>query len=303
MIEYSLRDFDQAINILVAKIEKYQENNPRFVGVYGIPQGGTVPAIALAMRLKIPLVDKMRPGQNVLVVDDLIDSGATIKQYNQEAIAVLGAKSHSPTKYGHPLFCAEQFADEWIHFWWEPEPDKDPMKLVTRMLEYIGEDPNRDGLLETPERVVRSFDRLYGGYKLDPVKVMKTFEQKEYDEMVILKDITLHSTCEHHMLPFSGVAHIAYIPNGRVLGVSKLVRVLEIFARRLQIQERICDQVTAALMKHLRPLGAACVISARHSCMTARGVEQQSSLMVTSSLKGVFLEKSEVRAEFMSMIR
>lgn len=304
MFEYTLKQFDSTVNTLLDQIQKYYDlGNPHFVAVYGIPQGGIPLAIVLANILKIPLVTEFTFGQNILVVDDLIDSGTTIKKYNREAIAVLGHKPLSPLTSGIPLFTGGLLTQEWIHFWYEPPITVDPERLITRMLEYIGENPNRDGLLETPARVIKSFKRIYGGYKQDPVKVMKTFDEKEHDEMVILKDITLHSTCEHHMLPFSGVAHIAYIPNGRVLGVSKLVRVLEIFSRRLQIQERICDQVTAALMEHLKPLGAACVISARHSCMTARGVEQQSSLMVTSSLKGVFLDKPEVRAEFISMIK
>lgn len=182
-------------------------------------------------------------------------------------------------------------------------PLKDPQILITRLLEYIGEDPNREGLKETPARVIKSYDKLFGGYKQKPESIMKTFTEGSCDEMVILKDITFHSTCEHHILPFSGIAHIAYIPNGKVIGISKLARLLEIFARRLQIQERIGEQVTNALMKHLKPLGAACILEARHSCMSARGVEQQTSTMVTSSLTGVFIEKPEVRAEFMRLIR
>jgi len=178
----------------------------------------------------------------------------------------------------------------------------DAERLISYLLVYLGEDPNREGLIETPKRVIKSFDRLYGGYKQNPAEIMKTFSEDDCDEMVVLKDITLHSTCEHHMLPFTGVAHIGYIPKGRVLGVSKLARLLDIFARRLQIQERIGEQVTSALMEHLKPLGAACVIEARHSCMTARGVEQQTSIMITSSLKGVYKENHAARAEFMGLI-
>lgn len=180
---------------------------------------------------------------------------------------------------------------------------KDPEQLITQLLKYIGEDTSREGLQETPARVIKSFKRLYGGYNRDPKDVMKTFSEGACNEMVLLKDISFHSTCEHHMLPFTGVAHIAYIPNGKVIGVSKLARLLEIFARRLQIQERIGEQVTSALMDHLKPLGAACVLEASHSCMTARGVEQQTSTMVTSSLTGVFKEKTKARNELMRLIR
>jgi len=201
------------------------------------------------------------------------------------------------------IFYRRNFPDEWIHFWWEPRDSDDIQKHVVRLLEYIGEDPTREGLEETPARVIKSFDQLYGGYKQDPKDIMKIFNDDSCDEMVVVKDITLHSTCEHHMLPFTGKAHIAYIPDGRVIGVSKLSRLLDIFARRLQIQERIVEQVTTALMDYLKPLGAACVIEATHSCMTSRGIEQQNTVMVTSSLRGVFQEKPEVRAEFMGLIR
>lgn len=174
---------------------------------------------------------------------------------------------------------------------------------VKALLKYIGDDPTREGLRDTPRRVIDSYAELFRGYNEDPKDVMKTFEDGACNEMVLLKDIEVTSWCEHHMLPFIGRAHIAYIPNGRVIGVSKLVRVLEIYARRLQIQERLTKQVTAALMEHLMPLGVACVIESRHLCMVCRGVQKQHSVMVTSSLEGVFRLDPATRAEFMSMIR
>ena len=171
------------------------------------------------------------------------------------------------------------------------------------ILAYIGEDPEREGLLETPDRIIRSWGTLFGGYKQNPKEILsKVFTQK-YDEMVLLKDIEIYSTCEHHMLPFFGKAHVAYIPNGSVVGISKLARLVECFARRLQIQEKLCNQITEAIDQHLKPLGAACVIEAKHLCMCCRGVQKQHSTMVTSSLNGVFLEKPEARAEFMRLIQ
>lgn len=175
-------------------------------------------------------------------------------------------------------------------------------KKVRALITFIGDDPDREGLQETPERVLRSFGTLFSGYSKNPADIMKTFEEETFSQMVLLKDIEMFSYCEHHMIPFYGKAHIAYIPNGRVLGVSKLARLLEIYSRRLQIQERIGEQVTDALMKYLKPLGAACVIEAQHLCMKARGVEKQNSIMVTSSLKGIFMDKPEVRKEFFDMI-
>lgn len=173
---------------------------------------------------------------------------------------------------------------------------------LQNILKYIGENPSREGLVETPKRIRKSWDKLYGGYNMDPKDLLKTFDKETYSQMVVLKDIEFYSTCEHHMLPFFGKAHIAYIPGKKVIGVSKLARLLEIYARRMQIQERIGEQVTTFLMKELKAKGAACVLEAQHFCMTSRGVEKQNAKMVTSSLKGAFLKEPETRQEFFSMI-
>ncbi len=175
-------------------------------------------------------------------------------------------------------------------------------KCIKDILRFIGEDTEREGLLETPARVVASYRELFSGYHQDPADVMKTFEDGACNEMVLLKSIEFWSHCEHHMLPFFGNAHIAYIPDGRVIGVSKLARILEIYSRRLQVQERLTVQITKALDEHLKPKGSACVLEARHSCMICRGVQKQNSVMVTSSLSGTFL-LPEVRQEFFSLIR
>ena len=175
---------------------------------------------------------------------------------------------------------------------------------MRRLIHVIGDDTNREGLLETPARVLKSYKKLFGGYETKDVSsILKTFTEGACDSLVLVKGIEMYSMCEHHVLPFFGECSIGYIPNGKVVGVSKLVRLMEVFTRRLQIQERIGDQITDALMTHLDCKGAACVISAQHMCMTSRGVEKQNSKMITSSLKGVFLEKADTRAEFMSMIR
>jgi len=177
---------------------------------------------------------------------------------------------------------------------------------VYSLLELIGEDPKREGLIETPFRSAKAWKFLTSGYDQDPAAVMKQFDSDGYKQLVLLKDVEIFSLCEHHLLPFLGRAHIAYIPNGKVLGVSKLARVVDIFARRLQIQERLGEQVTAALMEHLQPVGAACIIEAAHLCMQMRGVEKQHSKMITSSLKGVFLEDSPkgnaARVELMQLV-
>jgi len=304
MIEYSLEDFQDAVEYLFDAIKNSKTN---LKAIYGIPRGGIPLAVALGVSLDLPLIELKNftkyKRSEILIVDDLIDSGKTIKAFDGYPVAVLGIKDHAAKFFPDLQFAACYFPNEWIHFWWEPKAENDIESSVVRLIEYIGDDITREGLVETPKRVIKSFDRIYGGYEMDPEKIMKTFSEDDCDEMVVLKDITMHSTCEHHMLPFNGVAHIAYIPNGRVIGVSKLARLLEIYSRRLQIQERIGEQVTNALMKYLKPKGAACVIEARHSCMTARGVEQQTSTMVTSSIKGVFKEKQKVRAEFLGFIK
>lgn len=175
--------------------------------------------------------------------------------------------------------------------------------IIKQLIMLAGDDPNREGLVDTPLRVVRAYGELFSGYAKEPKDVMKVFDSNGYDQIVICKDIEFYSMCEHHMLPFAGKAHIAYIPGDKIIGLSKLARLLDIYARRLQIQERIADQVTAALMEHLQPQGAACVIEAEHFCMRMRGVSKQNSTMVTSSMKGVFMDKPAARAELMALIK
>ncbi len=177
----------------------------------------------------------------------------------------------------------------------------DIQSSIRSILEYIGEDPDREGLRETPNRVIRSYAELFSGYHEDPSIVFKTFEDGACDEMVVLKDIEFSSFCEHHLLFFGGYVHIAYLPNKRIVGISKLARLVEIFARRLQVQERLTAQITGSIDEYLKPLGSACVIEAKHMCMVCRGVKKQNSVMVTSSLTGEF-RKSEVRSEFLRLI-
>jgi len=169
-------------------------------------------------------------------------------------------------------------------------------KAIETILECIESDSKREGLTDTPARVSKMYKYIFGGYFQNPESVFKVFDGGTYNQIVLLKDIEMYSMCEHHMLPFYGKAHIAYIPNKKVIGISKLARLLEIFSRRLQIQERIGEQVTTALMTHLNPLGAACIIEASHLCMRMRGVEKQNSIMITSSLRGIFLDKSNSKA-------
>ena len=174
---------------------------------------------------------------------------------------------------------------------------------VKDILSLIGENPKREGLLRTPHRVARAFEFMTSGYKQDVNKVLNgaIFKEK-YDEMVIVKDIDFFSMCEHHMLPFYGKAHVAYIPNGKILGLSKIPRIVEIFARRLQVQERLTQQIAETLFDALEPDGVAVVIEARHLCMMMRGVEKQNSVATTSAMLGSFREDERTRNEFLKLI-
>jgi GTP cyclohydrolase IA len=177
-------------------------------------------------------------------------------------------------------------------------------ELIREMLVRLGEDPEREGLLRTPDRVKKAFEFLTRGYNEDPEALLKNaLFTVTYDEMVIVKDIEMFSLCEHHMLPFFGKVHVAYIPNGKVIGLSKIPRLIEIFSRRLQIQERLTTQIAETIQKVIQPQGVGVVIEARHLCMMMRGVEKQHSAAVTSSMLGCFRDEQETRTEFLSLIR
>ncbi len=181
----------------------------------------------------------------------------------------------------------------------------DPIEgLIASMLKELGQDPGRSGLQRTPLRVAKALRVLTAGYAQDPVAILNNalFEES-YDEMVLVKDIDFYSLCEHHMLPFFGRAHVAYIPDGRIVGLSKLPRLVEMYARRLQVQERLTTQVASTIETVLRPKGVAVVVEAIHLCMMMRGVEQQNASAITSSIRGEFESDPKTRAEFMELIR
>ena len=181
---------------------------------------------------------------------------------------------------------------------------EEAMKAVKVILEYIEDSSDREGLQKTPERVINSFDEIYAGYGMDAEEVLSsTFNGEGYDGIVLLRDIEFHSTCEHHLQPFKGRAHVAYIPTDRIVGISKLARIVELHARRLQNQERITKGVADDLETYLKPLGAAVIIEAAHGCMQCRGVSKQNAVMTTSAMRGVFFEINEARTELMQLIQ
>jgi GTP cyclohydrolase IA len=259
--------------------------------VYAVPRNGIPAALALAEHLPIALVDT--PDRARIVVDDLIDSGATAKRYEGKPFFALIDKRIAP------------YHGSWIVWPWEGDAAGGIEDNIRRLLQYVGEDASRGGLLETPARVAKAWQEWCEGYGQDPADILKTFEDgaEGVDEMVVVKDIPFYTHCEHHMAPFFGTATIGYLPNQKIVGLSKLSRLLDIYARRLQVQERLGCQVADAIMEHLDALGCGVVITARHLCMESRGIKKQGSTTATSALRGLFKEDPAVRAEFLALAR
>ena len=186
---------------------------------------------------------------------------------------------------------------------WNSEIIDEMASMYKRILKLLGEDPDREGLVRTPLRVAQALNYLTVGYSTDPVQILQSAKFKEeYKQMVIVKDIDLYSMCEHHMLPFFGKAHVAYIPDGYITGLSKIARVVETYSRRLQVQERLTTQIRNCIQDTLKPLGVAVVIEAQHMCMQIRGVQKQNSVTTTSAFTGIFLENMNTREEFIHLI-
>ena len=300
-MEYSLDVVQKQIKRLAKKLLAL-----KYDCLYGIPKNGVIVATMLSKELRIPLTDKLSMNRKTLIVDDVIDTGKTIEKYSKlyDCCALISKKPKSRLSKRIKYVQAYCKATEWIKWFWEDE-QKDKEDTILRQIEQIGEDASREGLKETPSRVVRSFEKLYGGYKQSPKDVLKTTFSSRYDEIVLLRDIPLFSTCEHHLLPFTGICHIAYIPgkSGRVVGISKMARLMEVFARRMQIQEQLTVQIGEELVKNLEPKGVAVIIKAAHLCMAARGVEKPGSSMVTSYVYGAFKKDMSARQELLSLIK
>ena len=287
-------DFQDLVKVLANKIKKDKYNS-----LYGIPRGGIHVAQALRSILKLPLV--ISPQEKTLIIDDVADSGYTLSRYDKNDTAVLHLKTTSkiiPTYFAEKLDC-------WIVYPWERlEEDKAEglQDNIRRLLQYLGEDINREELKETPKRVQKAWEFWTSGYGKDSKSVMKVFKNPGIDQLIVVPKIDFYSHCEHHLAPFYGQIHIGYVPNGKVLGVSKFARLVEIYARRLQIQERLTQQIADDIMKYLDPQGVGVVIRGIHLCMISRGVEKQNTEMVTSAMLVFFRDKPELRAEFLALI-
>lgn len=264
---------------------------------YAVPRGGIPVAYALQGVLGFQLTDD--PADADFFIDDLIDSGSTCERYCDE---------HP----GKPFFALidkridSEFKDLWIVFPWEVTDsgkDESATDAIVRLLQFVGEDADREGLQETPARVVKAWRHWCSGYGKDAGSLLKVFEDgaERYDQMVLVKDIPIYSHCEHHLAAIIGTASIAYIPDGKIVGLSKLSRLADMFARRLQVQERLTDQIADALVEHLQPLGVGVLIKARHLCMESRGICQQGHHTVTTALRGAIKDEAQTRAEFLRL--
>ncbi len=288
---------DDVLNLAQGVAERiYTLFGSRPIGVYPIPRGGVPAAYAVNSCRPIKIVDTAEEAD--AFIDDIVDSGATQARY---------ASKH-PTKPMLALVDRIRGTGPtgWIVWPWENvNPESSVEDNVVRMLQFIGEDPTRGGLVETPKRVVKAWGEWFSGYKVKPEDVIKGFKDgaEHYDEMVLVKGIPFYSHCEHHLAPFFGTATVAYIPNGEIIGLSKVSRLVDIFARRLQVQERMTGQIAESLSNAIKPKGVGVVVSARHLCMESRGIKQQGHDTTTSSLKGVFLKDSTVRSEFLRLAK
>lgn len=274
------------------------------IKLYGIPRGGVAPTYLVCSALEqvfhrqVYIVDK--PEDANVFIDDIIDTGATKERYYNKY----------PGAYFYALVVPALEAGEktWYVFPWELKEDggdESATDIPIRLLEYIGENPDRGGLQETPKRFLKAWDVWSSGYGVEPKEILKVFKDgaEKCDELVLVRDIPVYSHCEHHLAPFFGVAHVAYIPNGSIVGLSKLSRLVDVFARRLQVQERLTNEIADALTEALAPLGVAVVVECRHLCMESRGIQRQGSATITSAMRGAFKEKPETRAEFFGLVK
>ncbi len=275
------------------------------ISIYGVPKGGLAPAYALVSSMQQRGIDAIvtdNPQEVRIIIDDVIDSGKTrdyfLKLHSQANFIALIDKTLPDS----------QFKNIWVSFPWEislEETDQSAHDIVTRLLQFIGEDPNRKELIKTPKRVIEAWKFWTQGYGKSAEEILQPLPSgnDEIDEMIMLHNIPVYSHCEHHLTPIIGIAHIGYIPKEKIIGLSKLARIVDMFSRRLQMQERLTNQIADAIFKYLEPKGTGIIVRAKHFCMITRGAQMPSGLTTTSAMRGVLLTKPEARAEFLTLCR
>lgn len=291
MIRYvSYDEWTGLVDKAQTAISRYLIDHPKVGTIYGVPRGGTLVALELGHRLNLVPIEN--PEEGCIVVDDLIDSGATMARYASHHFVSLITKGEDGYQRG-----------DWIEFWYERPADQDIEDTVRRQLQYIGEDANRPGLKDTPRRVVKMWKEIYRGISTEPPK-MTIFPNRcdgvTYDQMIVDTG-EYYSMCEHHALPFFGRYWFTYIPVDKVVGLSKIARIVDHFAARLQVQERLTTQIVDYLEKQLEPLGIGLVMTGKHLCRCMRGVKKDGQ-MLTSDMRGVLRNKPEARNEFLKFV-
>ncbi len=297
LIHLTHEDVNMQTMVLAEELQRvYKEQLASRTGlrVYGIPRGGIAVLYLLARHL--PTIKPVNDPYNAdILLDDIVDSGSTMERYAE--------------KYDLPFYSVydknNTLPGAWYVFPWEGTALQSADDIPLRLLQYIGEDVNRGGLRDTPMRFLKAWNAYTSGYGVDVADLLRTFEDgaESYEDMVMLTDIPVHSHCEHHLAPFWGTASIAYVPNGRIVGLSKLSRLVDVYGKRLQVQERLTKQIADALCKHLEPKGVAVVLKCRHSCMEFRGIQRAGIQTTTSAMHGIFLDNPEARAEFMALAK
>lgn len=291
MIKITYQELQQDSHKLA---EKINSTPGLYDSIYAVPRGGVPIALLMNEKLQLPMIEDVELiTPNTLIVDDICDSGRTLAKFPDNDAATIYKKVDSPL----PRWCL-YVTDEWIEFPYE-QTERDEQDNIVRMLETLGEDVTREGLQDTPKRVMK----FYREFLSPPQFNFTTFDSEEYDEMIVQKDIPFFSLCEHHLAPFFGIATVAYIPDKKIVGLSKLARTVELYARKFQNQERITSQIAERLQKELEPRGVAVTLKARHFCMEMRGIKTHDVHTVTSKLTGFFKDDPKARAEYLEYIR
>lgn len=267
----------------------------RPIKCYPVLRGGYPVALALQQYLNVEIVSDADFAD--VIIDDIIDSGSTVKRFFEQRpltpfVALIDKRVD------------EEYVGKWVVFPWEGDADGGVEDNIRRLLQFVGEDPNRGGLVETPKRVSKAWLHWCNGYNIDVPSLFKQFEDgaEGYDQMIVVDAIPFYSHCEHHMAPFFGVVKIGYIPNKSIIGLSKLVRVVNAFSHRLQVQERLTSQICDAINDNLKPLGVGVTIKARHLCMESRGISCQGHSTVTTALRGFLKEEAAAKQEFLDHV-